>query len=112
MNGLITIGAYSVALNPILPWPVLIALGVLYCGLLVFAFARAARGTFWRVVAGLLITFALLDPSLVEEQRNYQKDIAVVLVDRSPTHNLQNRAPETNDALAEVQPQLALRPQH
>jgi hypothetical protein len=29
MNGLITIGAYSVALNPILPWPVLIALGAL-----------------------------------------------------------------------------------
>ena len=110
MNDLITIGAYSVALNPILPWPALIALGAIYGGLIVFALARHARGTFWRVVAGLLITFALLDPSLVEEQRNYQKDVAVVLVDRSPSQNLGNRAQETNDALAEVRRQLALLP--
>jgi len=110
MNGLITIGAYSVALNPILPWAALIALGALYGALLIFAFARSARGTFWRVIAGLLLVFALLDPSLVEEQRNYQKDIAVVLVDRSPSQNLGNRARETNDALAEVQRQLALLP--
>ncbi len=110
MNDLITIGAYSIALNPILPWAVLIGLGALYCGLLVFAFARHARGTFWRVVAGALLVFALLDPSLVEEQRNYQRDIAVVLVDRSPSQGLQNRAQETNDALAEVRRQLALLP--
>src|SRR3954470_11176733 len=110
MNDLITLGAYSVALNPILPWAVLIALGVLYAGLIVFALARHARGTVWRVVAGLLITFALLDPSLVEEQRNYQKDIAVVLVDRSPSQNLGNRAQETSEALAEVRRQLALFP--
>src|SRR3954468_22578254 len=110
VNGLITIGAYSVAINPILPGAVLIALGVLYAGLIVFALARHARGTFWRVVAGLLITFALLDPSLVEEQRNYQNDIAVVLVDRSPSQNLGNRARETNEALAEVRRQLALFP--
>ena len=108
MNGLITIGAYSVALNPILPWPVLIAFGVLYGGLILFALTRRARGTTWRVVAGLLLVFALLDPSLVEEQRNYQKDIAVVLVDRSPSQNLGNRARETNEALTEVQRQLAL----
>src|SRR6185295_11081824 len=93
-----------------LPWPVLVALGAVYGGLLLFAFARSARGTFWRVVAGLLITFALLDPSLVEEQRAYQKDIAVVLVDRSPSQTLGNRAEETNAALAEVRRQLALFP--
>ncbi|GAB2174628.1 hypothetical protein [Dongia sp. agr-C8] len=110
MNDLITIGAYSIALNPILPWALLIALGVLYGGLILFALARRARGTTWRVVAGLLLVFALLDPSLVEEQRNYQKDIAVVLVDRSPSQNLGNRARETNDALNEVKRQLALLP--
>ena len=110
MNGLFTIGAYSVTLNPMLPWPVLIALGAVYGGLILFALTRRARGTFWRVIAGLLITFALLDPSLVEEQRAYQKDVAVVLVDRSPSQNLANRAQETNDALVEVRRQLALFP--
>ena len=110
MNGLITIGAYSIALHPSLPWPLLIALAVLYGALIIFALVRRARGTTWRVIAGLLITAALLDPSLVEEQRAYQKDVAVVLVDRSPSQTLGSRAQETNDALAEVRRQLSLFP--
>ena len=107
MSGLFTLGAFSVAINPLLPWPVLIGLGGVYGALILFALARRARGTTWRVVAGLLITFALLDPSLIEEQRAYQKDVAVVLVDRSPSQNLGNRAQETDAALAEVKRQLA-----
>jgi hypothetical protein len=110
MNGIVTIGAFSVALHPLLPWWMLVALGGAYLALLLFAFARQARGTLWRVVAGLLITGALLDPSLLEEQRAYQKDVAVVLVDRSPSQNLAGRAQETSAALAEVRRQLAVFP--
>ncbi|MES1150448.1 MAG: hypothetical protein ABUL54_01030, partial [Dongia sp.] len=43
-------------------------------------------------------------------QRAYQKDVAVVLVDRSPSQNLSNRAQETNAALADVRRQLGLFP--
>ncbi|MES1150580.1 MAG: DUF4159 domain-containing protein, partial [Dongia sp.] len=110
MNGIVTIGAFSVALHPLLPWWLLATLGGAYLALILFAFARHARGTLWRVVAGLLITGALLDPSLLEEQRAYQKDVAVVLVDRSPSQNLSNRAQETNAALADVRRQLGLFP--
>jgi hypothetical protein len=110
MNGIVTIGAFSVALHPLLPWWLLIALCGGYLALIAFALARQARGTLWRVVAGLLITGALLDPSLLEEQRAYQKDVAVVLVDRSPSQNLSNRAQETSAALTEVQRQLAAFP--
>ena len=62
MNGIVTIGAFSVALHPLLPWWLLATLGGAYLALILFAFARQARGTLWRVVAGLLITGALLDP--------------------------------------------------
>ncbi|HVT53124.1 MAG TPA: hypothetical protein VHE77_16190, partial [Dongiaceae bacterium] len=110
MNGIVTIGAFSVALHPLLPWWMLAVLGGAYLALILFALARQARGTLWRVVAGLLLTGALLDPSLLEEQRAYQKDVAVVLVDRSPSQNLSNRAQETNAALAEVKRQLAAFP--
>jgi len=110
MNDLITIGAFSVALHPLLPWVMIAGLAGLYGALLVFALARRARGTFWRVVAGLLIATALLDPSLVKEQRAYQKDVAVILIDRSPSQNLAGRAQETNAALAEVKRQLAAFP--
>jgi hypothetical protein len=110
MNGVVTIGAYTVALHPLLPWPAIVALGALYGALILFAVFRRARGTAWRVVAGLLITGALLDPSLLEEQRAYQKDVAVVLVDRSPSQSLANRTLETNQALEAVKHQLAAFP--
>jgi len=110
MNGIVSIGAFSVALHPLLPWWLLAALGGGYLALILFALARRARGTLWRVVAGLLITGALLDPSLLEEQRAYQKDVAVILVDRSPSQNLANRAQETSAALTEVKRQLAAFP--
>ncbi len=110
MNGIVTVGAFSVALHPLLPWWMLAALGGAYGALILFALARQARGTLWRVVAGLLITGALLDPSLLQEQRAYQRDVAVILVDRSPSQNLSNRAQETNAALAEVKRQLAAFP--
>jgi len=110
MNGIVSVGAFSVALHPLLPWWLLAALGGGYLALILFALARRARGTLWRVVAGLLITGALLDPSLLEEQRAYQKDVAVILVDRSPSQNLANRAQETSAALTEVKRQLAAFP--
>jgi hypothetical protein len=110
MNGLITLGAYSVALNPLLPWPLIAGLVGLYGALVLFAAARRARGTAWRLVAGLLIAAALLDPSLIEQQRAYQKDVAVVLVDRSPSQTLGARTQETDAALAEMKRRLAAFP--
>ena len=110
MNGIVSVGAFSVALHPLLPWPALAALGGAYAALILFALFRQARGTLWRVVAGLLLTGALLDPSLLKEQRAYQKDVAVVLVDRSPSQSLANRAQETSAALGEVKRALAAYP--
>jgi hypothetical protein len=110
MNGLITFGPYSITLNPLLPGWLLIALGGVYAALIVFSLVRRARGTAWRLVAGLLLTLALLDPSLIEQQRAYQKDVAVVLVDRSPSQKLGNRSAETDRALAEIRRQLAAFP--
>jgi hypothetical protein len=110
VNGLITFGPYSVSLNPLLPAWLLVALCGLYAALVVFALVRRARGTAWRLVAGLLLAVALLDPSLIEQQRAYQKDVAVVLVDRSPSQKLGARSQETDKALAEVRQQLAAFP--
>lgn len=103
-------GALSVALHPLLPWQAIAALAGAYVLLLGLAFFRRARGTAWRVVAGMLLTVALLDPSLVEEQRSYQKDIAVVLVDRSPSQKLEQRTQNTEAALAQLKQDLAALP--
>ncbi len=103
-------GALSIALHPLLPWPAIMALGGAYLLLLGLAFFRRARGAVWRLAAGLLLTIALLDPSLIEEQRSYQKDIAVILVDRSPSQRLERRTQNTEAALAALKRDLAAIP--
>jgi len=102
--------AYSVALDPLLPWWLIAGLVVVFLTLVGYALLRRARGALLRLLAGAALTAILLNPSLVEEQRAYQKDIAVVLVDRSPSQALGTRSQETNDALVEVRRQLALFP--
>jgi hypothetical protein len=97
----------SISLAPLLPWLVLaplLAAGLLALG---YALLRRARGALWR---GLLMTalgLALLNPSLVTEQRAPIKDVAVVVVDQSPSQAIGERRARGERALAAVQKQLA-----
>ena len=82
-----TVGALSLAFAPLLPWlvagrsPRLARLRLL--GLCAW---RRARGSLWRAAgAARSLLGALANPSLVEEERNYLRDIAVVVVDDSPS---------------------------
>ncbi len=50
----------------------------------------------------MALTAILLNPSLVEEQRAYQKDIALAVVDRSPSQNLENRAADADATIAKL----------
>jgi hypothetical protein len=93
---------FSIVLNPLLPAGLLIALAALFGGLCVLSLWRRARGALLRLLAGLSLVAALLDPAVVEEKRAYQKDIAIVLVDRSPSQSIGSRAAETARALAEL----------
>ena len=67
--------AYSLALDPLLPWWLIAILAGAFLALVSYALARRARGAFLRLLAGAALTAILLNPSLVEEQRAYQKDI-------------------------------------
>ena len=77
--------AYSIALDPLLPWWLIAGLVFAFLLLVGYALLRRARGAFLRLLAGMALTAILLNPSLVEEQRAYQKDIALAVVDRSPS---------------------------
>lgn len=96
----------SVLLNPLLPKALLIAFAILFAGLFLLSIWRRARGSLLRLMAALTILVALLDPSIVREKRDYQKDIAVILVDRSPSQKIDNREAETARGLAELKARL------
>ena len=94
--------AYSIALDPLLPWWLIAALAASFLALVGYALVRRARGALLRLLAGAALTAILLNPSLVQEQRAYQKDIALVVVDRSPSQTLEQRAADADAAIAKL----------
>jgi hypothetical protein len=97
---------YSVAASPLLPWTVIIVFAALAALLLAYGAFRRARGTSWRLLATALLVLILLDPSLVQEQRDPQKDVAVVVVDESPSMRIGDRRTYAQQALDAVTQRL------
>ena len=103
-------GAATLVFAPLVPWPLLAALGLLgllFCG---YALARRAGGAWLRssaLAAGML---ALANPSLVEEQRESLPDIAVIVVDASASQDVGERKARTDEAVAELRRKLEGRP--
>ena len=97
----------SIEWTPLLPWPVLIGLGL--GALLVVALGAYARrrGTVLRALALALILAALADPSLVREDRTALKDVVAVVIDRSGSQTLGERAAQTEKAKAALSSGLA-----
>ena len=100
------IGSVNIALAPLLPALILYPLVALAILALVAAFAGRGRGRWWRtlLLAGIVLT--LLRPSIVREQRDPVKDVAVVVVDRSPSQKFSGRTERTEAALAALKSQL------
>ena len=106
MTALGNIGGYSIAASPLLPWIAILGFAVLATLLLLYGALRRARGTLWRVAAATMLILILLDPSLVEEQRLPQKDVAVVVVDESPSMRIGQRRQYAEQALDAVTKRL------
>jgi len=97
----------SLNIAPLLPWPLIggLALAMGICVLLLAW--RRARGGWWRAGALALALIALLNPTWVREERDYQKDIVLVAVDRTTSQSIGARTAQTDAALAAVTERLA-----
>ncbi|WP_027135844.1 hypothetical protein [Geminicoccus roseus] len=93
--------------DPLLPWPV-IALGALL-GLLVLALGawRRSSGLGWRALALAVILAALLGPSIIAEQRDRLPDELLLVADRTPSQEIDDRALRTDQALAALRERFA-----
>ena len=101
----------SFILDPLLPWPVLAAAGALALLVVVLAAWRGLGGWWLRLLAGLAVMGALLNPSLQEEEREPLSDIVVAVVDESSSQSaVSDRAAQTAEALAALEAEVARRP--
>jgi hypothetical protein len=98
--------AYTLAATPLLPWWALGILGFVALVVILLGLWWRASGLIWRflAIAGLFAT--LINPALVQEQRDPQHDVAVVVVDDSPSQRIGDRARYTREALMQVTERL------
>ena len=70
---------------------------------------QGGRKSLWRLLAGAILLGTLLNPSLVTELRERTPDVALVIVDRSPSQSVAGRPQMTDAALAYMRKTLGTR---
>ena len=75
-----------------------------------FSFYRRARGAWARGLAFAILLFALAGPLLVHETHAPLPDMVAVIVDRSQSMGVGDRAKQADQALAASTPPLAAQP--
>jgi hypothetical protein len=102
-----SLGAFTLVTAPLLSWMEIALLGALCAMVLGIGLLRRARGLPWRAIALAILLAALVNPSMVEEQRSPQRDIAIIVVDESPSQRIGDRQRATETALASLKDRLA-----
>src|SRR5205823_3859592 len=98
--------AYALAAAPLLPWWMIALLGGAAVLMLAPGIWRRARGIAWRAAAAAMLLAILVNPSLVEEKRTPLRDVAVVVVDESPSQQIGQRQQASEAALAALTERL------
>jgi hypothetical protein len=100
----------SLSFTPLLPVPVLALLGLAVAGLVVLAVLARGPVAILRAAALALVLAALANPSLVREEREPVRSVVAVVVDKSASQALGDRAAMTAQARAEVERRLGTLP--
>ncbi|MFM2129461.1 MAG: hypothetical protein RL477_1007 [Pseudomonadota bacterium] len=100
-------GATSIAFAPLVPLWLLAGVGAVALCLVGFAAWKRARGTVLRAAAIAVLAGLLANPALKEEIREPLKDIAVIVVDESPSQDIAPRPAQTAQTLKALTDRLA-----
>ena len=99
-------GFSGLTIAPLLPWSLLAGLGAGALIIVVYAALQRASGTLWRLLALSVALLALLNPKLIEEQRQPLNDVLALVVDRSDSQEIGGRRSATSQAVAALQRKL------
>jgi hypothetical protein len=97
----------TLSFTPLLPWPALAVFGVAAAGLLALSLRGGGRALGWRALALALLLLALTDPAFVREQREPQKTVVVVALDRSESQSIGGRSAQTDKTRAALEAAFA-----
>ncbi len=98
---------YSIAFAPYLPlWSLLVLIGVTFA-LFGWLMLRGIPGTVFRAALAALLILGLANPSLLEERRETNPDVALLIVDETPSQQAVGRLERTLAAAAEIEDRLS-----
>ncbi len=92
-------GELAISWAPLLPLPIVAALAAAALAAVSLALWRRAPGVWWRAAAAIALIAALANPSLVREQRAALDDVVLVVVDESPSQDIEPRPEQSQAAL-------------
>ena len=99
-----------IAFDPHLPLALIGALAAIAVLITAVSFYLRARGAWARGLAFAILLFALAGPVLVKENHAALPDVVAVVMDRSQSMNIGDRAAQADKALAALKSQLAGQP--
>ena len=99
-------GVADIVFSPFVPWWALAALGAVALLLVGFGLWRRFSGLGWRIIAIVALLAALANPAIVEEERDPQNDVAIVVVDDSASQGIGERRAQTDGTLERLRGDL------
>ena len=97
---------FNLSFSPLLPWPVLLGLGVLALGLVGLGLFARESGSFLRALGLALLLLAMTGPALVREEHNPLKEVVAVVVDQSGSQTIAERPAQTEKAREKLEKSL------
>ncbi|MEO1331668.1 MAG: hypothetical protein AAFW46_18635, partial [Pseudomonadota bacterium] len=98
--------ATDLVARPLLPLELTIALILLGAAVVGFAVWRGHKGAWLRAAAVAALAFALLDPAVLNEEREGQADIVALVIDESESQSIEDRAETAAAAAAEIEARI------
>ncbi len=98
---------WHMSFEPYLPWPFLLGFGLLAALACVLLASRSIVNALLRLALASCLLAALANPQLAQEQRQPISNIAVIVVDRSGSNELANRAKQTDATLEQLKSRIA-----
>ena len=101
----------SLAFEPLVSWPLSLTLIGIALVFVIAALVLRKRGAVLRACALAVMAIALINPVMVEEQREPLKSTVGIVIDKSQSQNFGSRSKDTEEALKMLREELANHPE-
>lgn len=102
--------AFALDATPLIPLPILIGLGIIALIMIGYALWARMPGSGWRGAVLAVCWLALLNPTLIDEQRESLPDVAVMVVDQTASQKIGDRPQQTAAAAEKLRAAIETRP--